>query len=376
MKSIYLDNAATTPTDQRVIDAMLPYFNEQYANPESLHQKGIQAKVAVDKARETIARHLDVRASEIIFTSSGTESNNLALLGFARFHARQQAASLPPHIITTQIEHSSILESCKQLEKEGFAVTYLKPDQYGLISPESLNKAITDNTILVSIIFANNEIGTIQDISTLHSICQSHNIPLHTDACQSPQNLSCELMSINASKIYGPKGIGALYVKSNIKLAPLIHGGDQEFKKRAGTHNVPAIIGFAKVIKILAEEKNNTSALRDKLIQAALEIPDTILNGHPTQRLSNNINLSFKDIDGRELLHQLDNVGICASTGSACFAHDDSTSHVIKAIDTAKNYADGTIRLSLGRQTTEEDIDYTIENLTKILHRLRQSRHR
>lgn len=372
-KVIYLDHAATTPTDKRVLEAMLPYFIENYGNAETTHKKGFQAKLAIDTARESISSHLSCSPSEIIFTGSGTESNNLAIFGVAR--ANKQRGH---HIITTKIEHSSVLHPCQQLEKEGFDITYLDVDKDGIVNPQEIKDSITDKTILVSVIYANNEIGSIQDIQAIGKICSKHKIPFHTDACQAAsqlpintQKLQVDLLTLNGSKLYGPKGVGALFIRQDINLKPILYGGSHENNKRAGTHNTPCIIGLAKALELIRKDKDSETTrlteLRNKLIDGLLQIPDAKLNGHHLKRLANNVNISFKNIEGRDLVMHLDEAGICASTGSACQQASDKSSHVLEAINLPTELQFGTIRLTLGKSTTEEEINYTIKTIKKLL---------
>jgi len=381
---IYFDNAATTPLAKEVFEVMLPWFSEKFGNASSIHSYGREAKEALEKSRENIAKKLNADSGEIIFTSGGTESNNLALKGIA-FANRDKFKDIKdinkkPHIITTKIEHSCVLNSAKFLEKNGFEVTYLDVDKYGFVNVEKFESAIKKNTILASVIHGNNEIGTVQNIKELGKICREHEIYLHTDACQSftkeeidvkRQNL--DLVTINAHKIYGPKGVGALYVRNGIKIEPLLHGGGHERNLRSGTENIPGIVGFAKASEIIdnhAREKMRN--LRDYLIKRVLdEIPNSRLNGHPTKRLCNNANFSFRNVEGESLLMLLDNAGISVSTGSACSSRSLEPSHVLTAIGLPPEEAHGSLRISLGIYNTKEEIDYTVENLKKIVERLR-----
>ncbi len=373
MKEIYLDNAATTKTRKEVVEEMKPYFSEIYGNPSSSNNIGKKAKEAVENARERIAKILDCHAPEIIFTSSGTESNNLAIQGVAKSFKKG-------HIITTKVEHHSVLHACEYLEKQGFEVTYLAVDQYGMASAEQVKKAIKENTILVTIIYANNEIGTINPIKEISKICKEKKVLFHTDACQAgcsleinAKELGVDFMTLNGSKIYGPKGTGILYVKQGTKIQPIIYGGEQEFGLRSGTENVPGIIGFAKALELCQKEKDSETKrltkLRDKLIKELLEMKNTILNGHPEQRLPNNVNISFKGIEAQALLLYLDDEGIYASTGSACTSTNLEASHVIKAIGRLNSLALGTLRFSLGRENTEEEIDFAIKKIKEIIKR-------
>jgi len=375
---IYLDNAATTPVDKRVLEAMLPYYSDVFGNPSSLHSHGQEAKKAIEEAREKVAKALGADSEEIYFTSGGSESDNWALKGVA--YALKEKGN---HIITTEIEHHAVLHTCRYLEKEGFKVTYLPVDEYGLVKPEDLKKAITDKTILVSIMFANNEIGTIEPIEELVKIAHEKNIYFHTDAVQAVGNvpidvkkLDVDLLSLSAHKIYGPKGVGALYIKKGVKIHSLIQGGTQERNRRAGTENVPGIVGLGEAIELITKNLdshiNKLKFLRDKLINGILEkIPYTRLNGHPTKRLPGNVNVSFEFIDGESLILNLDMAGICASSGSACTSGSLEPSHVLLAIGLSKELARGSLRLTIGKDNTEEDIDKVLEALPQIVKRLR-----
>ncbi len=371
MKEIYLDNAATTRTREEVVDEMKPYFREIYGNPSSSNNIGRKAKEAVENARERIANIINCQASEIIFTSSGTESNNLAVQGVAKSFKKG-------HIITTKVEHHSVLNTCKFLEKQGFEVTYLDVDQYGMVFPDQVKRAIKENTILVTIIYANNEIGTINPIKEISRICREKKVLFHTDACQAGcslelnvKELGVDLMTLNGSKIYGPKGTGMLYVKQGTKIQPIIYGGEQEFGLRSGTENAPGIVGFAKALELCQKERISENKklikFRNKLIKELLEIKGAVLNGHPEQRLPNNVNISFKGVEAQALLLHLDDEGICASTGSACTSTNLEASHVIKSIGRPSSLALGTLRFSLGRENTEEEIDFAIKKIKEII---------
>lgn len=378
MDRIYLDNAATTPVDKRVLEAMLPYYSDVFGNPSSLYSYGQEAKKAIEEAREKVAKALGADADEIYFTSGGSESDNWALKGVA--YALKDKGN---HIITTEIEHPAVLNTCRYLEKEGFKITYLPVDEYGLVKPEDLKKAITDKTILVSIMFANNEIGTIEPIEELVKIAHEKNVYFHTDAVQAVGNvpidvkkLDVDLLSLSAHKIYGPKGVGALYIKKGIKIHSLIQGGTQEKNRRAGTENVAGIVGLGEAIELITKNLdshiNKLTFLRDKLINGILEkIPYTRLNGHPTKRLPGNVNVSFEFIDGESLILNLDMAGICASSGSACTSGSLEPSHVLLAIGLSKELARGSLRLTIGKENTEEDIDKVLEVLPQIIKRLR-----
>lgn len=378
-KRIYMDYAATTPVKQAVIDAMLPYFGETFGNASSPHGFGRDAKKAVIKARETIAATMHAKADEIYFTAGGTESDNWALKG-----ALKSIRPRGNHIITSAIEHHAVLHVAEKLEKEGFKVTVLPVDGDGLISLEDLKAAITDETALISIMFMNNEIGTMQPIKEIGEIAKAHNIYFHTDAVQAYGNIAIDveemnidMMSISAHKIYGPKGIGALYVRKGTLLANFIEGGAQEKKKRAGTENVPGIIGFAKAAELahenLDEHIERLTLLRNRLIEGLLsKIGYSRLNGHPTKRHPGNVNISFEFIEGEALLLMLDHQGVAGSSGSACTSGSLDPSHVLMGIGLTHEVAHGSLRLSLGDFTTEEDVDYAIETLIPIVQRLRE----
>lgn len=387
---VYLDHAATTYADSRVVKAMMPYFDKVYGNAGSLHQPGRAAKSAIFKARKTIADILNCRPEEIIFTGSGTESDNLAVFGTARANK-----TLGNHIITSNIEHHAVLYSCEQLEKEGFLVTFLKVGREGLLPLDSLKKEISDETILVSIMYANNEIGTVQPIKEVGEIIKEVraerkkkglNVPIyfHTDACQAAgyldldvQKMGVDLLTLNGSKIYGPKGAGVLFVRAGTKISPLIFGGGQEGGLRSGTENTPGIVGLAEALKIAQKERKKEcqreEKLRDYFIQGVMKnITKVVLNGHPKKRLPNNVNISILDVEGEAMLLWLDKYGISASTGSACDSQSLDPSHVILALGRPYEFAHGNLRFTLGRQTTKKDIDYVLKVLPKIVKELRR----
>ena len=371
MKKIYLDNAATTKVDKRVLKAMLPYFSEKFGNSSSQHEFGQEAKEILEKARKTIANKINAKTDEIIFTSGGTESNNFALKGlFFQNYPKKK------HIITTKIEHDSILQTCKWLEKQGAKITYLNVNGEGFIDLKELKKEITEDTIVVSIIHGNNEIGVIQDLEKIGKICKEKKVLFHTDACQSftkttidVKNQNLDLMTLNSHKIHGPKGIGALYVKNGVKIIPLMHGGGHEKGLRSGTEDISGIVGFAEAVKI--GEKRNMEKLRDKLIKGILEIPNTRLNGPKTNRLCNNINISFMNIESEALGGYLEQEGIFTSTGSACQSNTLKSSHVLKAIGLGPLEANSSIRLSLSKYITEQEIDYVLNKIKKVVIKLR-----
>lgn len=378
-KYIYMDNAATTPVKKEVLDEMLPYFSENYGNPSSIYSLGSISKVAVEKAREQVAKAIGADKKEIYFTGGGSESDNWAIKGVA--YKNKEKGN---HIITSKIEHHAVLHTCEYLEKHGFVVTYLDVDEDGLISLEGLKNAITDKTILITIMYANNEIGTIQPIDEIANIAKEKNIYFHTDAVQAIGNIkidvkkqNIDMLSLSGHKLYGPKGIGALYVKNGVKLDALIIGGGQERRKRAGTENLASIVGLGKAIELAYEnlDENNEKLLklRDKLIKDIEEkIPYVRLNGHRTQRLPGNVNFCFRFIEGESLLLSLDMVGIAGSSGSACTSGSLDPSHVLLSIGLPHEIAHGSLRLSLGSFNTEEDVDYVVEHLIEIVDRLRK----
>ena len=375
MKNIYLDNAASTKTDLKVVKAMLPYFTEKYGNASSKHIMGQEAKRALEESRSNIAKSLKAKAEEIIFTSGGTESNNFALKGIA-FANRKKGK----HIITSKIEHDCVLNTCKWLEKNGFDVTYIPVDNYGFVNPEDVENALRKNTILVSVMHANNEIGTIEPIAEIGKICKEHEIYFHTDACQSftkvpldTKKQNIDLISINAHKIHGPKGVGALFIRRGTKIETCAHGGGHEFGLRSGTENVPGIVGFAKAVKLCRKEHiKYMKKLRDRLIQGVLEIENTELNGPREKRLCNNANFSFKNIEGEAIGAYLDSRGISTSTGSACSSHTLETSHVLTAIGLNPRDANSSLRMSLSRFNTMEEIKYVLDVLPKVVEKLRK----
>lgn len=377
MKTIYLDNAATTPVDKEVVKAMLPYFTEKYGNASSVHLTGQEARRALEEARKIIAKSISAKDDEIIFTSGGTESNNLVLKGL--FFANKNTGK--NHIITTKIEHDCVLNSSKWLEGQGAKITYLNVDENGFINLEELKEAITPETLLVTIIHGNNEIGTIQDLEKIGKICKEKEVLFHTDACQSytkteinikKQNI--DLVTLNSHKIHGPKGVGALYIRKGIKISPLLHGGGHEKNIRSGTENIPGIVGFAKAVKIAKSRHiKYIENLRDKLLEGILTIPNTKLNGPKGKhRLCNNINVCFNNIEGESIGGYLDADGICSSTGSACSSHTLKASHVLKAIGRTDLEANSSIRLSLSRENTREEIEKVLETLQSIVIKLRK----
>jgi cysteine desulfurase len=380
MRRIYMDHAGTTPMRKEVLDAMMPYMTEKFGNASTIYFYGREAKKALEESREKVALLIGANSNEIYFTSGGTEADNWALKGVA--DANKDRGN---HIVTSSIEHHAVLHTCEDLEKKGYRVTYLPVDKYGLINPEHVINAITDDTILVSIMHANNEIGTIQPIAEIGQTLkkQKRNVLFHTDAVQTvgkiPVNvgeLGVDLLSISSHKIYGPKGIGALYIRKGTKINPIIFGGAQEKQKRAGTENIPGIVGFGKACELLyreiEQENKKLSCLRDALISGITEkIPYVILNGHPQKRLPNNVNVCFKFIEGESLLLNLDMKGICASSGSACTSSLLEPSHVLLAIGLPHEIAHGSLRLTLGRDNTKQDVEYVLEALPDIVRKLR-----
>lgn len=367
----YLDNAATTKPAPEVVDAMKPYLTTEYGNASSLHSLGRTAREAVEKSREAIAKQINASPEEIIFTSGGSESDNTALFGMVSKEKN--------HVITSRIEHPAVYNTCKYLEKQGYVVTFLDVDEYGLVDSSQLADSITDETAVVSVMHANNEIGTVQPVESIGKICSEHDVPFHTDAVQSftkepidVKNQDISLASFSAHKIHGPKGVGALYIRKGTKLNKLVHGGSHEHNLRAGTENVPGIVGFAKAVELAKPEHNNQmKKLRDQLIKGVMRIEDTLLNGHPIQRLCNNTHFCFKFIEGEALVYYLDNLGVSASTGSACSSHSLEPSHILTAIGRDAVTSHGSLRLSLSRYTTKEEVDYAIEKVDETIKKLR-----
>lgn len=379
MKQVYLDNAATTMVHKEVVETMNNYYSNLYGNPSSIYDFGQTAKKAITTARESIATVINANPDEVYFTGGGSESDNWAIKGVMSANRKKGN-----HLITTKMEHHAVLHTCEYLAKNGYEVTYLDVDSDGLISLKELEASIKDNTVLISIMFANNEIGTIQSVKEIGDLSKRHGVLFHTDAVQAfghvpidVKEMNIDLLSASAHKIHGPKGVGMLYIRKGIKIDNLIHGGAQESKKRAGTENVPGICGFARAAEIamesMLEKMTFISGLRDRLIK---EIPEKIenvkLNGHPTQRLPGNVNFSFEFIEGESLLLYLDMEGIAASSGSACTSGALDPSHVLMAIGLPHEIAHGSLRLSLSEFNTEEDVSYTIDKLIGVVNRLRQ----
>lgn len=377
-RSVYLDHSATTPVRPEVLAAMLPYFGDKFGNPSSIHSWGRQARTAVDSAREQVASIIGATASEIIFTSGGTESDNLAIRGVAK--AMQTKGK---HLITSQIEHHAVINTFESLAKDGYEVTYLPCDKYGLIDPDDVRKSIRKDTILISIIHGHNEVGTIEPIEEIGRIAKEHGILFHSDAVQSlgkvpvkVDDMGVDLLTISSHKIYGPKGVGALYVRKGTRIRPQVTGGIHEKGLRAGTENVSGIVGFGAACALaedeMPEESKRLQALRDRLINGILSnIPDTVLNGHPEKRLPHNVNVSVKYVEGEAMLLNMDLLGIGASSGSACTSGSLEPSHVLLAMGIPHELAHGSLRMTLGKSNTEQDIEYVLEALPPIVEKLR-----
>ncbi len=378
MRKVYLDNAATTALSPKVLEKMMPYLTDIYGNASSPHSFGQTARIGVEHAREQVARAINADPSEIVFTGCGTESDNTVLFGVAERYAKKG-----DHIITTNVEHHAILHSCAALEKKGIKVTYLPVDKDGLVTPEQVRDAITDKTILVSVMFANNEVGTIMPIPEIAAVCHEKGVLFHTDAVQAAGHIpidvkamGIDMLSISGHKFHGPKGVGVLYERMGIRLPSYIIGGEQEKGRRAGTENVAGIVGLGEALELAVTNMSETSArmtrMRDRLIEGIeATIPEVKLNGHRTKRLPNNVNFSIKYIEGESILLMLDMAGIAASSGSACTSGSLDPSHVLLALGLTHEVAHGSVRLTLGDDTTDEDIDYVLETLPKVAHRLR-----
>jgi cysteine desulfurase len=375
--TIYMDNSATTPVRKEVVEEMIPYLTENFGNPSSIYDLGKTSKHAVEKARERVAYAIGAEENEIYFTSGGTESDNWAIKGIA-FANRNKGK----HIITSSIEHHAVLHACKWLEGQGFEVTYLPVDKYGMVSPEDLKNVIRDDTILISIMLANNEIGTIQPVDEIGKIARENRIYFHTDAVQAighvpidVQKMNIDLLSLSGHKFQGPKGCGALYIRKGTKIETLLHGGAQERKRRAGTENVPAIAGIGKAIELavgeIGESDKTLLEMRERLIKDLMKIPKTHLNGHPIKRLANNVNVTFEYIEGESLLLLLNAKGVFASTGSACNSSSLEPSHVLTACGVPHEIVHGSLRLSLGKMNTQEDVNRVLEVLPEIVQKLR-----
>ncbi len=382
MKKVFMDHSSTSKVDDKVIDAMLPYFSKYYGNPSSIHWFGREAHDAVDMSRKNVADILNAREDEIIFTAGGTEGDNIAIKGVA-YNNKDKRGLKGPHIITSQIEHPAVLQTCKHLEAEGFEVKYLSVDEYGVVKLDELKKSICKNTFLISIMFANNEIGTIEPVEEIGKIAKENNILFHTDAVQAVgktpidvKQLHIDLLALSSHKMYGPKGVGALYVRKGVKLTPIVHGGGHEKGLRSSTLNVPGIVGLGKTCELARERMNDDMKylrnLRDKLIKNILKIEESYLNGHPEKRLVNNAHFRFTGVEGESMLLAMDAKGIATSTGSACSSEKLQASHVLTAIGLDPEYAHGSIRLSIGRENTEEEVTYVCNSLSEVVERLRQ----
>ena len=377
-RTIYMDHSATTFVKPEVLEAIIPYFTEHFGNPSSIYGIARDSKKAIEVARVQTAKALGADPDEIYFTSGGSESDNWAIKGVALANRKRGN-----HIITTQIEHHAVLHTCQFLEKEGFEVTYLPVDQYGLVNPVDLEKAITDKTILISVMYANNEIGTIEPVAELGAIARKHKVYFHTDAVQAIGNIpidvksqNIDLLSLSAHKFYGPKGVGALYIRKGVRIENLIHGGGQERKRRAGTENSAGIVGLGKAIELATADipghNAKIKAMRDRLIKGVLEkIPNSRLNGHPEKRLPGNFNVSFEFIEGESMLLWLDDAGVCASTGSACTSGSLEPSHVLLATGLPVEISHGSLRLTLGDANREGDVDFVLDVLPKVVQKLR-----
>lgn len=381
MKRIFLDHASTTKVDEEVLHAMLPYFSQYFGNPSSIHSYGREAREAIDTARTHVGEILGARDDEIIFTAGGTESDNLAIKGIAYLNKEKRTLK-GPHIITSTIEHPGVLEVCRHLETQGFQVKYLPVDNQGLIDLETLRASISKNTFLFSFMFANNEIGTIEPIEEIGKIAQEHEISFHTDAVQAVTKVPIDvkkqhidMLALSSHKIYGPKGIGALYLRNGVKIQPIIHGGGHEKGMRSSTLNTPGIVGLGKACELakkrMTTDNSRMKTLRDSLIKNVLQIEESYLNGHPEKRLVNNAHFRFTGIEGESLLLGLDEQGIVTSTGSACSSQKLQASHVLLAIGLDPVQAHGSLRLSLGRENTKEEITYVSKVLPQIVERLR-----
>lgn len=378
LRRVYLDHAATTPLRKEVFEAMVPYLTDKFGNPSSIHWFGREIRKDLDEARERVAKALNADPREIYFTSGGTEADNIAILGSAA-----TLGGKGRHIITSAVEHHAALDTCKSLEKQGYRVTVLPVDKHGMLCPKDLDAAIEADTILVSIMHANNEVGTIQPIKELSSIARDHKVRFHTDAVQTVGNipvdvkdLDVDLLSVSGHKIYGPKGVGLLYVRKGTKLSNIAFGGAQERNLRPGTENVAGIMGFAKALELAVAEQSETykklTALRDKLSSGLTALPDVTLNGHPQERLPGNVNVSIDRVEGESLILSMDMAGVAVSSGSACTSGSLDPSHVLMAMGLDHQTAHGSLRLTLGKSTSEEDIDYVLSVVPGIIERLRE----
>ncbi len=378
MNRIYMDYAATTPAHPEVVKEMLPYFSDTFGNASSIHEFGQEAKAAVERAREKVAKLINAKLDEVVFTSGGTESDNFAIKGVAFANEKKN------HIITSPVEHHAVTEPLEFLKKRGYSITTLKADKYGLVDPDEVARSITDKTLLVTVMHANNEIGTIEPIEEIGKITKAKGVYFHTDAVQTAgaipidvEKMNIDMLSISAHKLYGPKGVGAIYIRKGTRVVPLLHGGGQEKNKRGSTYNTPGIVGFGKAAELALSEMDARRAhllpLRDRLIKTLMEkIPDSYLNGHPEKRLPNNVNLSIEYIEGESMLLNLDMEGIAASTGSACSSATLEPSHVLLCIGRTHALAHGSMRFTLGRLSTDADVDRVIDVFPKIVDKLRK----
>jgi cysteine desulfurase len=373
---VYADHSATTPVDKGVLEFMEPFFSEKYGNASSLHSFGMEARKEVEEARRKVAEVINADPKEIVFTSGGTESNNIAIKGIALSKGKG-------HIITSSIEHKCVVENCKWLEKQGFEVTFLGVDKYGAVDPKEVEKAMRDDTILVTVMHGNNEIGTINDIAAIGKICREKEVAFHTDVVQSVTkipvdvvSMKIDMLSISSHKIHGPKGVGALYVKKGIKLEPIIHGGGHERGMRSGTENVSGIVGFGEAIRLAESEREEVmprlQKLRDRIVDGLKDVENSWLNAHPDKRLPHNAHFCFKNIEGEALVMKLDMEGVAGSTGSACSSKKLEPSHVLLAIGLKPEDAHGSLRITLGKQNTGEDADYIIKSVKKVVEDLRK----
>ena len=382
MKRVFMDHASTTKVDPEVLKAMLPFFSDYFGNPSSVHSFGRETRNALDQSRRQIADLFHAKDNEIIFTAGGTESDNIAVKGVA-YQNKDRRKTKGPHILTSVIEHPAVLESCRHLEKQGFKIKYLPVDSYGMVKPDEVEQSLTKDTFLITIMAANNEIGTIEPIQEIGMIAREHDVLFHTDAVQAigkvpidVQKMKIDMLSASSHKMYGPKGIGGLYIREDAELQPIIHGGGHERGLRSSTHNLPGIVGFAKACELAAEriEKDTKyiRKLRDSLIENVLRIEESYLNGHPEKRLCNNAHFRFTGVEGESLLLGLDERGIASSTGSACASEKEGVSHVLTAIGLRPVEASGSIRLTLGRESTMDDVSYVSDVLPEVVDQLRQ----
>jgi len=379
MDVVYLDYAATTPVDPDVLEAMLPYFSQAFGNPSSIHTKGHEAKMALEEARIKIASFIGASPSEIYFTSGGTEANNFIIKGIAGANSRKGN-----HIITSSVEHHSVLDTCHSLEEDGYLLTYLPVDKHGMVNPDDLYEAITDETTLISIMHANNEVGTVEPIAEIGRIARDKGIPFHTDAVQTFGHIPIDVndfyidaLSASAHKLYGPKGVGMAFIRKGIKATPTLHGGEQERHYRAGTENMPGIVGFSKAVeiasKVIEKEASDSAILRDRLIEGIISsINGACLNGHPKMRLPNNVHISVEGVSGEAMLIALRLEGICASNGSACNSSSTEPSHVLVSMGLQDELTRGALRFTIGRETTDRDIDTVLEVLPAIVKRYKE----